>query len=149
MILLPGGGEVALDGPLVGEEALARFAAGLDALRDAVTNEALDADALRGRILGLAALAVEAAQAAAPARGTIDPHETETLATGDALIYDRYFDVERAAETSRATFAAYALGAWADVLADLPETLLGRDEIAALFAGMSATCAWLGIEAAA
>jgi hypothetical protein len=146
VILLPGGGDVALDGPLTGGDALARFAAGVDTLRDAVGGEALDAADLRGRLLGLAALATEAAQAAAPA--------LPAIALGgdgdDVAIYDRYFEVARSAGAmTRGQFAASALAAWADVLADLPETLLGRDEIAALLAGMSATCGWLGVEATA
>lgn len=146
MILLPGGGDVAFGGPLTGGETLARFAAGVVALRSAVTDDALDAPDLRGRLLGLAALATEASQAAAPA--------LPAFALGsdgdDVAIYDRYFEVARTgAAMPRAQFAASALAAFADVLADLPETLLGRDEIAALLAGMSATCAWLGIEGAA
>jgi hypothetical protein len=146
VILLPGGGDVAFDGPLVGGDALARFAAGVDALRDAVTNEALDAAALRGRLLGIAALATEAAQAAAPALPAFGLSDIDD----DEAIYDRYFEVARtAAAMPRAQFAASALAAWADVLADLPETLLGRDEIASLLAGIGATCAWLGVEAAA
>lgn len=146
MILLPGGGDVAFDGPLAGGETLGRFAAGVATLCDAVTNEALDAASLRGRLLGLAALATEAAQAAAPA---LPAFALGSLA-GDEAIYDRYFEVARTdAAMPRAQSAASALAAWADVLADLPETLLGRDEVAALLAGMRETCAWLGIEAAA
>lgn len=146
MILLPGGGDVAFDGPLTGGEALARFAAGVIALRDAVTDDALDAPDLRGRLLGLAALATEAAQAAAPAL----PAFALGADAGDVAIYDRYFEVARTAGAMpRAQFAASALAAWADVLADLPETLLGRDEIASLLAGIGATCAWLGVEGAA
>jgi len=146
VILLPGGGDVAFDGPLTGGEALARFAAGVVALRDAVTNDALDAAALRGRLLGVAALATEAAQAAAPAL----PAFALKAGDDDVAIYDRYFEVARTdAAMPRGQFAASALAAFADVLADLPETLLGRDEIASLLAGMSATCAWLGIEGAA
>jgi len=143
MILLPGGGDVAFDGPLTGGDALGRFAAGVGALRDAVSGDALDAADLRGRLLGLAALATEAAQAAAPA--------LPAFALGqdgdDVAIYDRYFEVARTGGAMpRGQFAASALAAWADVLADLPETLLGRDEIAALLAGIAATCAWLGVE---
>ena len=139
MILLPGGGDVAFDGPLTGGDALARFAMGVAGLRDAVTNEALDAAGLRGRLLGLAALATEAAQAAAPAL----PAFALGTSGDDVAIYDRYFDVARTdGAMPRAQFAASALAA-------LPETLLGRDEIASFLAGMGATCAWLGIEGAA
>ena len=147
MIVLPGGDGVAL-GALPDAGAGGRFVAGAITLRDAVQTEPLDASALGGRLLGLAALATEAAQAIAPAE--IVAATPASPSDDNDRIYDRYFGVERApGAMPPSTFAASAFAAWADVLTDLPEALLGRDEIAALLAGICTTCAWLGIEATA
>lgn len=149
MILLPGAGDVALDGVVAGGPAFAAFAAAAIALRDALQNEPLDAGAIRPRLLDLAGLAKAAADAAASAMGA-EPPVSDAPTEDTDVIYDRYFGVARSeAAMPRAQFAGYAAAAWADVFADMPETLLGRDELAAFLAGVCTTCAWLGLGAAA